>query len=248
MELSELQPFSQTIFKKKYMINGEASPKDVFEGIADLVSSVEENNLKQKYFKEFLEILESTKFLPGGRILANGRKYSKIKNLNNCFTIDIKDDIDDIYKALSEDMKISRVGGGVGIDMTPIRPAGTLLATGGEAAGPLNFLKIFDASAKVISTSGQRRAAHICLLDLSHPDIENFIDIKDGDKSNNLTQFNISVKITDDFMSRLEEDETKYYVRIYNKTADYKNLVQTIVLSKEEVEDLLRDKLSDLTV
>jgi ribonucleoside-diphosphate reductase alpha chain len=129
-----------------------------------------------------------------------------MKNYNNCFTIDVEDSLEDIYESLREDAVISKMGGGVGFDISKLRPKGDRLSRGGESSGVVSFLRIFDQSAKTIMTGGQRRSAHIALLDISHPDIEEFITVKQGDKNKELTQFNISVKITDEFISSVEND------------------------------------------
>ncbi|HRX17150.1 MAG TPA: adenosylcobalamin-dependent ribonucleoside-diphosphate reductase, partial [Spirochaetota bacterium] len=155
----------------------------------------------------FYEALTSGKFIPAGRILANARENSPMKNYNNCFTIDINDSMTDIYESLKEDALISKMGGGVGFDISKLRPKGQTLSGGGESSGPVSFLRIFDQSAKTIMTGGQRRSAHIALMDISHPDIEEFITAKQGDQNKELTQFNISVKIPDAFIDALNNDE-----------------------------------------
>ena len=165
-------------------------------------------------------------FIPAGRILANAWPDSPIRNFMNCFTIGINDSMDDIYNSIKEDAMISKVGGGVGFDISKLRPKNTSLSVGGVASGPLSFLKVFDASAKVIITGGSRRAAHIALLDVSHPDIEEFITIKQGDKNKALTQFNISVKINNAFIKAVEEDadwDLKFENKIY-KTVKARHL------------------------
>lgn len=200
------QKLSEEIFKAKYMLHGEKSPVDVFEGIAKEIASPEKGEKKKAVEKEFLDQLFSGKLIPAGRILANARPDSPMKNYNNCFTIDIEDSMEGIYNSLKEDAMISKMGGGVGFDISKLRPKGVELSKGGQASGVISFLRIFDQSAKTIVTGGQRRAAHIALLDISHPDIEEFITVKQGDQNKELTQFNISVKISDDFVKAVEED------------------------------------------
>ncbi len=99
------------------------------------------------------------------------------------------------------------MGGGVGFDISKLRPKSSNLSMGGESSGVVSFLRIFDQSAKTIMTGGQRRSAHIALLDISHPDIEEFITIKQGETNKELTQFNISVKISDKFIEAVENDK-----------------------------------------
>ena len=200
------QKLSEEIFKAKYMLHGESSPEEVFSGIAAEVSASEKAEMRESIEARFNEQLLSGKLIPAGRILANARPDSPMKNYNNCFTIDVEDSMTGIYDSLKEDAMISKMGGGVGFDISKLRPKGEVLSRGGNSSGVISFLRIFDQSAKTIMTGGQRRSAHIALLDISHPDIEEFITIKQGDRNKELTQFNISVKISDKFIEAVEKD------------------------------------------
>jgi len=198
------QKISREIFEAKYCLHGEKSPEEVFRGIASEVASVEEN--KERWTETFYNELSSARLIPAGRILANARPDSDMKNYNNCFTIDIEDSMEGIYESLKEDATISKMGGGVGFDISKLRPKGAALSSGSESSGVISFLRIFDQSAKTIMTGGMRRSAHIALLDISHPEIEDFITVKKGDGNKELTQFNISVKVTDDFIEAVKNN------------------------------------------
>jgi len=201
------QPLCEEIFRRKYMLHGEESAEEVFRGVAREVASAEIATLRTEIEECFYREIHSGRLIPAGRILANARPDSPMKNYNNCFTIDVEDSLEAIYDSLKEDAVISKMGGGVGFDISKLRPKGNPLSRGGESSGVVSFLRIFDQSAKTIMTGGQRRSAHIALLDISHPDVEEFIEVKRGDANKELTQFNISVKITDEFMSAVEHDE-----------------------------------------
>lgn len=197
------QKISQEIFFKKYCLHGESTAEEVFRGVADELASVEED--RELWADTFYQVMAQSLFLPAGRIFANARPDSKMKNYMNCYVIPIKDSMEDIYQALKEDALIGKMGGGVGFNVSGLRPKGTAISKGGESSGPMSFLEIFDTSAKAIHTGGQRRAAHICILNVDHPDIEEFIQYKQGDDNKRLTQFNISVGITDKFMQAVEQ-------------------------------------------
>jgi len=201
------QPLCEEIFRRKYMLHGEESVEEVFRGVAKEVASAEVKALRAEVEESFYREIYSGRLIPAGRILANARPDSPMKNYNNCFTIDVEDSLEAIYDSLKEDAVISKMGGGVGFDISKLRPKGNPLSRGGESSGVVSFLRIFDQSAKTIMTGGQRRSAHIALLDISHPDVEEFIEVKRGDANKELTQFNISVKITDEFMSAVEHNE-----------------------------------------
>ena len=225
------QKISEEIFRRKYMINGEKDVDQVFMDVAEEISEAEAADKKQIIKQKFFEEMSSGRFIPGGRILANARVYSKMKNYNNCFTIDIEDSMEGIYGSLREDAVISSMGGGVGFDISKLRPEGAVISKGGESSGPLSFLKVFDQSAKIIHTGGCRRSAHIALMDVSHPDIEKFITIKQGDKNKELTQFNISVRITDAFIEAVQnnEDWNLVYEGEIFKTVKAKDLYDLMV-------------------
>ncbi len=196
------QPISKEIFFQKYGLYNEKTAEEIFKGVATEISSKEKE--PKKWEEIFYKELSEGRLMPAGRILANARPDSPMKNYNNCFTIDIEDSMEGIYSSLTEDAKISKMGGGVGFDISKLRPKGAQLSSGGESSGVISFLRIFDQSAKTIMTGGQRRAAHIALLDISHPEIEDFIHAKKGDENKELTQFNISVKVTDKFIEAVK--------------------------------------------
>jgi len=201
------QAICKEIFDQKYCLNGEKSVEEVLRGVAAEIASAESDASNRARWEEiFYEELISGRLQPAGRILANARPASPMKNYNNCFTIDIEDDLEKIYDSLKEDAIISKMGGGVGFDISKLRPRAARLSHGGESSGVISFLRIFDQSAKTIMTGGQRRSAHIALLDVSHPEIEEFITAKKGEQNKELTQFNISVKITDAFIRAVKDD------------------------------------------
>lgn len=201
------QSISREIFEQKYCLSGETSIEEVYRGVAAEIASAERDARERSRWEGiFYEELISGRLQPAGRIIANARPTSPMKNYNNCFTIDIEDDLEKIYDSLKEDALISKMGGGVGFDISKLRPRQAKLSHGGESSGVISFLRIFDQSAKTIMTGGQRRSAHIALLDISHPEIEDFITAKKGEENKELTQFNISVKITDAFIRAVKDD------------------------------------------
>lgn len=222
------QNISEQIFRQKYMLHNEDSIEDVFKKVAEEIANIEKN--KNEWSEKFYNIMSDGSFIPGGRILANARIDSKMKNYNNCFVIGIEDSMEGIFDSLKEDALISKMGGGVGFNISKLRPKEALLSKGGESSGPISFLRIFDASGKTIQTGGYRRSAKICILNVDHPDIEEFITCKQGDKNNTLTGFNLSVGITDKFVKAVEDDkdwDLKFNNKIY-KTVKAKDLYNLI--------------------
>lgn len=212
------QDLSKEIFQKKYCINeGDTDIESVFHNVAKEIASAEKDN-KKALEDMFYNELINKRFIPAGRIMANARPNSKVKNYNNCFAIEIKDSMEGIFSALKDDALIQKQGGGVGFSLSHLRPKGAGISAGGESSGPLSFLRIFNESAKSIHTGGGRRGAHIATLDISHPDIEEFITCKHGDKNKEFTQFNLSVCITDKFIEAVKKDldwNLKFEGKIY---------------------------------
>lgn len=232
------QRISEEIFNMKYNLHNESSIEEIFRNISKEIASCETIN-RDRIENDFYEQMISGKFIPAGRILANARPNSRMKNYNNCFTIAIDDSMESIYGALREDALISKMGGGVGFNISHLRPRDATISKGGESSGPISFLKVFDASAKTIHTGGGRRSAHIAIMNVDHPDIEEFITVKQGDKNKALTQFNISVGITDAFIDCYKRDgdwDLKFNGKVYKtvKARDlYNKLVQNAFIHNE---------------
>jgi ribonucleoside-diphosphate reductase alpha chain len=202
------QPISAEIFRKKYCLNEkDIDVETVFKNIAREIASVEKADKRLEIENAFYDMMISEKFIPAGRMLANARPFSKMKQYNNCFTISINDSMEEIYDAIRNHAIILKGGGGVGFNISNLRPKGASLSTGGESSGVISFLKVFNTSGEVIHSAGSRRGASIAILNIDHPDIEEFITIKQGENNKELTQFNISVGITAEFIKALKEDK-----------------------------------------
>ena len=189
-------PISIEIDTMKYRQEGETH-KDKCTRIADALKDNEE------HFHSFRDILLDQRFLPAGRVQAAMGAARQVTPYN-CFvspTIpDSMGGIMDVAKVAAETM---RLGGGIGYDFSTIRPRGDLIAkTGSPASGPVSFMRIFDAVCGTVASAGHRRGAQMGVLRVDHPDIEEFIRAKRN--SHSLTNFNISVGITDDFMAAVE--------------------------------------------
>jgi len=158
---------------------------------------------QRDYWRErFADALRDFRFIPAGRILA-GAGTNRSVTLFNCFVMGtIPDSLDGIFAHLREAAVTMQQGGGVGMDFSTIRPAGSpVKGVGADASGPLSFMECWDAMCRTVLSAGQRRGAMMGCMRLDHPDIEAFIDAKrDPARFRN---FNISVLVTDDFMKAL---------------------------------------------
>lgn len=193
-------PLSEEIHAMKYRGDGE-SFREAMSRVADALSDTPE------HFEAFREILLDMRFLPAGRV-QNAMGAPIQTTPYNCFVAPtIPDSMDGIMDVASYAAETMRRGGGIGYDFSTLRPRGEMIASvNSKATGPVSFMRIFDAVCGTIATAGHRRGAQMGVLRVDHPDIEEFISAKNN--SDNLTNFNVSVGITDDFMMAVEEGDT----------------------------------------
>jgi len=169
--------------------------------VSSAIATGEENY--KSISNAFYEILYNKKFIPGGRILRNAGKLKR--NLLNCFVIPVEDSIESIGNCFCDSLITWAYGGGVGVNFSSLRPKGAKIESkGGESSGLVSFLDALNGVADTIEVGGQRRAACIAIVDVSHPEIEEFIDAKLT--YGKLNHFNISVAINNLFLEAVERD------------------------------------------
>lgn len=201
------QKVSKEVFENKYQIRGENTPHEVFYRVAEEIAEAEKTpELKAEWKKKFYDIMDRGLFFPAGRPLANARIDSPMKQYNNCFVLQIEDSMESITQAIQDYMMILKKSGGVGFNISKLRPKDAPLSVGGVSTGPLSFCEIFDTASKTISAH-HRRGATMIIMNCDHPDIEAFVTYKRGDENKKLTQANISVGVTDAFVEAVENDD-----------------------------------------
>jgi len=173
--------------------------------VARAVAAAESSECRSSWEARFRDAIQDFRFVPAGRVLA-GAGTDRAVTLFNCFVMGtIPDSLDGIFEHLKQAALTMQQGGGVGMDFSTIRPRGALVkGVAADASGPLTFMDCWDSMCRTVQSAGQRRGAMMACLRIDHPDIEAFIDAKrDPARFRN---FNLSVLVTDAFMSALGSD------------------------------------------
>ena len=206
-----MSEISASIWDMKYRLkspDGTPVDKDVTDSwtrVAMALAKAEAPAQRVTRAQEFAHALAGHKFLPAGRILA-GAGTGRAVTLFNCFVMGtIADSMDGIFSALREAALTLQQGGGIGYDFSTLRPKGALVkGVGADASGPVSFMEVWDAMCRTIMSAGSRRGAMMATLRVDHPDIEDFIDAKRT--PGRLSNFNLSVLVSDAFMAAVKAD------------------------------------------
>jgi len=209
------------VLKARYLLRDEQeniteTPTLLFQRVAKAIAKVDtefgDNPAESE--KTFYEMMAKLEFIPNTPTLFNAG--TPIGQLSACFVLPVGDSLEEIFSAVKNMALIEQTGGGVGFDFSRLRPKGDIVrSTKGVASGPVSFMRVFDTATEVIKAGGKRRGAMMAILRVDHPDVIEFITAKQNPLM--LSNFNVSVAVTDDFMQALEADEEYWLINPRNK-------------------------------
>jgi ribonucleoside-diphosphate reductase alpha chain len=197
------------VLQSRYLIkdlqgNCIETPAQLFSRVASLMADAEgkygaSGSEIQRWHKRYYDVMASLKFLPNSPTLMNARRRGM---LSACFVLPIEDSIEGIFEAIKDTALIQQAGGGTGFSFDRLRPTGDRVASsGGTTSGPISFWRVFSETTNAIQQGAFRRGANMGMMSVEHPDILKFLYAKQNLAA--FTNFNISVKITDDWMKKV---------------------------------------------
>jgi len=215
---------SKTVLERRYLIKNDVgkvveTPEELFARIAINISLADKNydekiNIK-KIANEFYDAMSNLDFIPNSPTLMNAGRA--LQQLSACFVLPIDDNMESIMQTLYNTVMVHKSGGGTGFSFSRLRPNGARIkTTNGTSPGPVSFIRMYNSTTEEVKQGGTRRGANMGILRVDHPDIINFIYAKQDNSA--ITNFNLSVAMTDKFMQAVHKGQYYNLINPNNST------------------------------
>ena len=236
-----------TVLQNRYLIRDEAgncieTPGQLFSRVASLVADIEghygaDTGQIKQWHKKFYDLMASLKFIPNSPTLMNANRPSGM--LSACFVLPIEDSIEGIFEAIKQTALIQKAGGGTGFSFDRLRPTGDRVASsGGTTSGPISFWRVFSQATDAIQQGAFRRGANMGMMSVGHPDILKFLYAKQNLVA--FTNFNVSVKITDNWMKKLLKSPRSLHIVKNPRTNQIYLLPRKLNIETYTIKDLYK--------
>ncbi len=233
-----------TVLRSRYLIKDShgkciETPAQLFSRVASLVAEAEakygaDSGEIRQWHRKYYDLMASLKFLPNSPALMNAQRRGM---LSACFVLPIEDSIEGIFETIKQTALIQQAGGGTGFSFDRLRPTGDRVASsGGTTSGPISFWRVFSETTNAIQQGAFRRGANMGMMSVEHPDILKFLYAKQNLKA--FTNFNISVKITDDWMKKVLKSGKSLHIVKNPRTQQRYLLPRRIDITNYTINDL----------